>query len=369
MDINIDNIHLSTEEGTHVAVIENKAYKINSAFYKVLSTLNTGIPIEDAIRNVATETGIDYHVLLNKFTTFIKKAHKIKDKSYIRFKHIIIKEKVVNKIAYSLTFLYANLVFAILLFICLITNIVFLCRNYRLLDGISCPTFEIGFVIFLGYLLSLIIHEIGHATATISIGKRAKEIGFGFYMMFPVFYTDVTSAWNMKKKERILVNIGGIYFQLIVNTIVIVILSLFPQYAWIKALNGLVISNAFVVVISITPFFRNDGYWILSDYWGIPNLLKKSDYTLLHLFDHPRNKSTKNINRLMLFGLANNLFRIYILVCLALNIQKNLTDIIGHTYQNRIPNILISIVFSIIGIYMILASYYKMLRHEGQNGY
>lgn len=369
MDIDIDNIHLSTEEGIYVAVIANKAYKINNVFYKVLSTLNTGIPIEVAIRNVATETGIDYHVLLNKFTTFIKTTQKIKSKSYIRFKHIIIKEKVVNRIAYSLTFLYTSFVFATLLLTCTITNIVYLCRNYKLLDGISCPTFGIGFAIFLGYLLSLIIHEIGHATATASIGKRAKEIGFGFYMMFPVFYTDVTSAWNMGKNERILVNIGGIYFQLMVNTIAIILLSLFPQYAWIKALNGLVISNAFVVVMSITPFFRNDGYWILSDYWGIPNLLKKSDYTLLHPLGYQRNKRTKDKNKLVLFGIANNLFRLYIFVCLALNIQKNLIDIISHTYQDKIINILISMGFSIIGIYMILASYYKMIRYESQNGY
>jgi len=61
-----------------------------------------------------------------------------------------------------------------------------------------------GIMVFIGYILSLIIHEIGHATATASMGKRAKEIGFGFYIIFPVFYTDVTSVWSMKKKSAFL---------------------------------------------------------------------------------------------------------------------------------------------------------------------
>lgn len=365
----IDSIHLSSEEGIHIAIIANKAYKVNSIFYKILCIWKSGKPLEDTIKHVSTETGIDYNVLLNKFTTFIKTTQKVKAKSYIHLKHVVIKEKLVNTFAKSLTFFYSKYVFITLLLFCITANVVYLCKNYKQLGGMPRPTFEIGIALFFGYLLSLIIHEIGHATATASIGRRAKEIGFGFYMMFPVFYTDVTSAWNMGKKERILVNIGGIYFQLMINTIAIILLSLFSQHEWIRSLNGLVISNALVVFMSITPFFRNDGYWILSDYWSIPNLLKKSDKALLHLFNHKKNKSTKERTKLVFFGLANNIFRLYILIRLALNLHNNLTDIIYHTYQNRIPNILISTAFSIIGMFLILAYYYKMTRYGNQNGY
>lgn len=363
----IDSIQLSTEEGMHVAIIANKAYKINSIFYKVLCIWKSGMSLEDTIKQVSTETGIDYNVLLNKFTTFIKKTQKSKAKSYIRLKHVVIKERLVNTIANSLTFFYSKYVFMTLLFSCLAINIAYLCINYKQLDCMPRPTFEISIAIFIGYLLSLIIHEIGHAAATVSIGKRAKEIGFGFYMMFPVFYTDVTSVWNMGKKERILVNIGGVYFQLIINTIVIILLSLFSQNTWIIALNSLVISNAIVVFMSITPFFRNDGYWILSDYWNIPNLLKKSDKALLHIFDHPQYNSTKEQNKIILFGLANNIFRLYVLACLSLKLKNNLTAIIEHTYQSRIPNILISSTFSLIGLFFILGYYYKMLGYGNQN--
>lgn len=368
MEIDINNIHLSTEEGGYVAIIANKAYKVNSIFFKVLCIWKSGNALEDAIKQVSTETGIDYNILLNKFTTFINTAQKVKNKSYIHLKHVVIKERLVNTIAHSLTFFFSKYAFITLLFSCLTINIAYFCMNYKQLGSMPRPTFEIGVAIFLGYLLSLIIHEIGHAAATASIGRKAKEIGFGFYMMFPVFYTDVTSAWNMGKKERILVNIGGIYFQLMINTIIITLLSLFSQYAWIRTLNGLVFSNAIVVFMSITPFFRNDGYWILSDYWNIPNLLKKSDKALLHILGRSKEENDKD-KRILLFGLANNLFRLYIFICLALNVHKNLIDIISHTHQSKIPNILISTFFSLIGIYLLFVCYYKMIRYGNQNGY
>lgn len=171
----------------------------------------------------------------------------------------------------------------------------------------------------------------------------------------------------MGKKERMLVSFGGVYFQLMINIIVIDLIYLFPQYVLIRAFDGLVISNILVVIMSMTPFFRNDGYWILSDFWDIPNLLKKSDEVLLKLFSRQENENKKEVSKLILFGFANNMFRIYVFVRLVLNLYRTLIGIGGQT-QNTIL-IIINILISTIGIYWILMSYYKMFRYGNKNRY
>ena len=35
------------------------------------------------------------------------------------------------------------------------------------------------------------------------------------YITFPVFYTDVTDVWCLTRRQRVIVNLGGVYFQLI----------------------------------------------------------------------------------------------------------------------------------------------------------
>lgn len=368
--MDIRNIHLSVDGNVCIATIANKAYRVNSVFYRVLCSMKSGLSMEDSVNLVSAETGTDYSVLSEKFNSFIEIVQQIKSESYIRCKRIVINEKWVNEIARSLVFLFSKYVFAALLLICMITNIIYLGLNYNSLGTPSHHTIEIGVMIFLGYMLSLIIHELGHATATASVGKEAKEIGFGFYIVFPVFYTDVTSVWCMGKKKRILVSVGGVYFQLLVKTILICLILISPQSdALTTALNGLVISNLLVIIISITPFFRNDGYWILSDFWRIPNLLKRSDNALLHPCSQQDYDRKSEQYKLLMFGLVNNMFRIYVFVRLALNLHNNLSRLTETLAQNEMLALAVSIAFSLIGMYWILLCYYKTFRYGNQNGY
>lgn len=367
--MNINNIHLSVDGNVCIATIESKAYRVNDLFYRVLRGMKSGLSIEDSVNMVSVETGTDYDGLFNKFNTFIKAVQQAKNKSYIRCKRVVIKGRWVNEIAHSLTFFYSRCVLTVLLITSIMANVAYLGLNYNYLGRPSRYTIIIVVMVFLGYLLSLIIHEIGHATATASVGKEAKEIGFGFYVIFPVFYTDVTSVWCMGKKERILVSVGGVYFQLMVNAIVIGLIFMFPQSALINAMNGLVISNILVIGMSMTPFFRNDGYWILSDYWSIPNLQKKSDYAIFH----PCARYDKGCNndkyKLLLFGVANNLFRSYVFVRLVLNLYENLIGITSLTTKNSILFVIVSITISLVGMYWILMCYYKSFRYGNQKRY
>lgn len=78
---------------------------------------------------------------------------------------------------------------------------------------------DVNIYIILGVLLLLLlssfVHEIGHASACRHFGVKHGGIGFGLYLTFPVFYTDVSEIWKLKRTERIVVNMAGVYFQLI----------------------------------------------------------------------------------------------------------------------------------------------------------
>lgn len=128
-----------------------------------------------------------------------------------------------------------------------------------------------GFLIFIG-----MFHELGHAAATAKYKIAPKEIGFGFYLIFPVLYTDVSKIWVLNKYRRLVVNLGGIYFQLIVGTI------LWILYQWASSnaptligyIQAVFLTNSILIIYSMNPFMRNDGYWIYSDLFEIENLSK-----------------------------------------------------------------------------------------------
>src|SRR5437870_1013827 len=63
------------------------------------------------------------------------------------------------------------------------------------------------------FFVSLIAHEFGHAGACARYGGRPSAIGFGIYLAFPVLFSDVTAAWDLRRWQRVVVDLGGIYVQ------------------------------------------------------------------------------------------------------------------------------------------------------------
>ena len=80
---------------------------------------------------------------------------------------------------------------------------------------------------------------------------------------------------------KILINFSGIYLQLIINLLIIISLIFFPKN---MLFNILFLTNSFSIIYALNPFFKNDGYWIFSDYFGIINLETKADKCFIQLF-------------------------------------------------------------------------------------
>lgn len=136
-------------------------------------------------------------------------------------------------------------------------------------------------MMYVVYILIIFLHELGHAASAIKYGVVPKQIGFGFYFTMPVLFTELTDVWRLPKRNKILINFSGIYLQLIINLLIIISLIFFPKN---MLFNILFLTNSFSIIYALNPFFKNDGYWIFSDYFGIINLETKADKCFIQLF-------------------------------------------------------------------------------------
>lgn len=119
-------------------------------------------------------------------------------------------------------------------------------------------------------LLSILCHEFGHAAAVSKFGGSPGKIGFGLYLLLPSFYADVSEVWRFRRRQRMVVDLGGVYFQELAFA-AFAMLGYFtsaPQYFFACHFIDL------MVLLNLNPIFHFDGYWFLVDYLGLPNLYR-----------------------------------------------------------------------------------------------
>lgn len=114
----------------------------------------------------------------------------------------------------------------------------------------------------------LFFHEFGHSSAAYKYQCRNMEIGVGWYVCFLVFYADLSESWKLERNKRLIVDVGGMYFQLIYTSALIWLCFLYNNSALFYSISLLNIAFLW----NLNPFFRMDGYWIASDYIGVANL-------------------------------------------------------------------------------------------------
>jgi putative peptide zinc metalloprotease protein len=148
--------------------------------------------------------------------------------------------------------------------------------------GVGGPMRELVYnPVLLLMVLALVVvatalHEIGHATAARYGGAKPGVMGAGVYIVWPAFYTDVTDAYRLDRKGRLRVDLGGVYFN------VLFILAITGAYfvTGFEPLLILIVVQHMQVIQQFLPFLRLDGYYILSDLTGVPDLFARLKPTL-----------------------------------------------------------------------------------------
>jgi putative peptide zinc metalloprotease protein len=210
---------------------------------------------------------------------------------------------LVRSIASRLTVIYAPLMAAILV-PAIAASLVY-CWSAGVKIQFTASGMAYSYVLF---LVSLMVHEFGHAAASQRYGAEPSEIGFAMYLVYPALYSDVTSAWRLSRWKRVIVDIGGPYFQLIVGCI---FLGLFRLTHW-QPLWAAFLMIIYTCVFSLNPIFKFDGYWVVADSLGVTNLSKQPSRFLKHFWDMVRRRPSPPlpwprtiINILVLYSVAS----------------------------------------------------------------
>lgn len=288
-----------------------------------------------------------------------------KKPSYLKLNITIINTKTAKLLSKPFLFLFSNIILGLLISICLaILSITFI-TNYNdifvNLKSISSSYFGLYTCLM---IVSSLFHELGHTAATHKFGGKHTGIGIGFYLFTPVIYADVSSSWKFNSNQRIIVNLAGIYFELLLGTTLIVI-SLIIKMKALLIIPSIIL---FKTLFNLNPFLRTDGYWVLSDLIKVPNLRKKSNGVLKSFLLKRDVKSIKIKDFFLMFYafIANVIifiFLIYIfianqktLLSFPCNIYLFFKSIISNKFEftNNITDLIIPLFFYILLLQLII---------------
>lgn len=115
---------------------------------------------------------------------------------------------------------------------------------------------------------SRLFHECGHAAACTYGGARPGIIGFGVYLVWPAFFTNVTDAYRLDRRGRLRTDLGGIYF----NSLFVLALTAAYLATGVPAFLAAVLFTQLEMLQQLLPIVRLDGYYILGDLVGVPEL-------------------------------------------------------------------------------------------------
>jgi putative peptide zinc metalloprotease protein len=209
------------------------------------------------------------------------------------------------------------------------------------------------------YVVIKSLHELGHYLACVRWKVLCKEVGVLFLFFAPSLYCDTTDAWKLQSKwQRAAIAAAGMYVELWIAAIAgIVFLNTHPGLAHTLAAEAMIVCTLSTLVVNGNPFFRYDGYYIMSDLWGVPNLAGQCNAAMWQTLIYGLGGKTPDASRLdrpliplLAFGVASGLYRIFVLFV-----------VVGLVWNVLIPNGLGPLAVSILAV-LAFASLFSLFR-------
>ena len=195
----------------------------------------------------------------------------------LRFRYVVSDPDVTSRLTAPFARLFAPVVVAL---VC--AAFVAVCVWVLLEKGLASATHQ-AFdqpVLLLGVFALTVVsagfHEFGHAAAARYGGARPGAMGTGLYLVWPAFYTDVTDSYRLGRAGRVRTDLGGLYFNAIVA---IAMFGLWWATRW-DAILLIIATQVLQMLRQLAPLVRFDGYHVLADITGVPDLYHRIKPTL-----------------------------------------------------------------------------------------
>jgi putative peptide zinc metalloprotease protein len=237
--------------------------------------------------------------------------------SYLKLSFIFLKKQYLEKFIKPFTILFHKSVFYPVLGLMTLYLTLTIVFHFQLITSNTNTLFSENIILyFIAFQFGTFFHEIGHAAACKKHGARNGGIGFGFYIFIPVLFTDVSDVWKLSPKKRIIVNLGGIYFEMILACFILCFYLYNNQIEYLIVPCILILTSLY----NLNPLLRYDGYWVLVDLIKTPNLRRKSLNKVKALFKYifTRDKTyietiSKKEYFLVIYGLISTSYIIILL--------------------------------------------------------
>ena len=289
-DIHIQTFSSASDEARYLIGCRGQYYEAGVVVANLITTLKEYGTEDEAIKAFLRNNNNRYTI--EQIRDAIKKyiapmqENKGGGKQFLYQKEIMSAQHV-DRFSDALKLLFNKYIMVSVIFVALTLDAVFFLTTKDLLtfsNKVNAYTI-IGLLLFM--LASSFFHELGHASACKRFGIKHGGIGFGLYLNFPVLYTDVTDVWKLDRSRRCVVNIAGVYFQLMCIIPIIICFMLTDS----DVLRYMIIIMNFGFVMTLNPFFKFDGYWMASDILGVPNLRQRSKEIIRYYINKLRRRS------------------------------------------------------------------------------
>ncbi len=347
----LQEFHSQYGEMQHLIIVNERHFKLNQAAFILIKLIEKSHSLDEIAleySNMQSQkfTTHDIILIINKTIVPIDIVESDEqnllrqNKSFLSFKFTLFSATTLKPITGKLCNLFNPNIAKVLLFL-IVASHYFVIVNYfgksELTNLSKSPSYLFWSAILI--LGSIMFHELGHASACRYFGAKHKEIGFGLYIIFPVFYSNITDSWRLKPMNRAYIDIGGIYFQYIFNLILLCLYFIDGNILFLDVIKIVCIQS----VLTLNPFFRFDGYWLATDLLDIPNLRKRTEdyiqflikrYILHKNIDHFK-LAIHPIAKLIFFfyAIASNLFFIYFIYIISKTLPNMLIEFPETTLQ------------------------------------
>jgi putative peptide zinc metalloprotease protein len=186
------------------------------------------------------------------------------------------------------------------------------------------------------FLMALVLgavkigHELAHGLACKRLGGECRELGVLLLAFVPCLYCNVSDTWMEPSKwKRMMVSAAGIYVELILATI-----CFFMWYASRPGLfnsvclNVVIICSINTVFINGNPLLRYDGYYLLADFFDVPNLATQAKSALYERLNKVFLQSTSTVSPLAtkvawmpFYAVASFCYRIFVICAILFGVH------------------------------------------------
>ncbi len=140
--------------------------------------------------------------------------------------------------------------------------------------------FQVGSIIgILGAVFVIaVFHEFAHAVALKRYGGSVGQMGFMLLYFQPCVYCNLSDAYLLHdRKQKATVMLAGLFVQMLVTAAAILVWRITDLGTVINRFSFLVAAVSLAVALfNLNPLIKLDGYYLLADLLGLPNLRSRA---------------------------------------------------------------------------------------------